>query len=152
MATLAESVPGGRRVPADNLHLTLAFLGTVRQAQQHCLEQALDRLTIPTVEMTFDRVGCFRRSGILWLGMSHPPIAVKQLADNLEKPLVECGFSIESRPFHPHITIARRYTGIDPVDTVIEPFNWLIDKITLLESHTLPGGARYHVLRHWPGR
>jgi 2'-5' RNA ligase len=154
----------GRVIQASNVHLTLAFLGAVETAQQACYEKAADEAVGQEFELTLDQFGYWRRSGILWAGCTEESPALRALVARLNERLAACGFQPETRPYRVHLTIARhvrRYTGasrggkaamvlrrerVDPMP----PLTWRVSDFTLVESRTLPDGARYQVLHRWP--
>lgn len=151
MAELAQQVAGARRIKPANLHLTLAFLGATPGERLLCLQEALQALTVPSLTLKLDCLGYWPRPRILWLGTSRTPPALTALVADLEQRLKDCGFSLERRPFRPHITLARRFSG--PVPVVQPPhefLSWHIDKVTLVESLNKADGVHYQVLGHWP--
>src|SRR5512143_3703371 len=65
--------PGAKRVPPDNLHLTLAFIGTQGPGVQSCLEQQAAAIQVPPFTLTFDQLGFFAKPQVVWLGDKNPP-------------------------------------------------------------------------------
>ena len=87
----------------ENLHLTLAFLGET--PRQRDAQRALSAIHCPAFPIT---VGGFGRFGdVLWMGVSPCP-QLNALARDLQERLRGLGFSIERRPFRPHITLVRQ--------------------------------------------
>ncbi|MCX2657529.1 RNA 2',3'-cyclic phosphodiesterase, partial [Klebsiella pneumoniae] len=73
----------GRPVAADNLHLTLAFLGEVSAEKQRALAALAGRLRQPGFTLTLDDAGQWLRSRVVWLGTRQPPRGLLQLASML---------------------------------------------------------------------
>ena len=73
----------GRPVAADNLHLTLAFLGEVSAEKQRALAALAGRLRQPGFTLTLDDAGQWLRSRVVWLGTRQPPRGLPQLASML---------------------------------------------------------------------
>ena len=63
----------GRPVAADNLHLTLAFLGDVSAEKQRALSAMAGRIQQPPFTLTLDDAGQWLRSRVVWLGTRQPP-------------------------------------------------------------------------------
>lgn len=76
----------GRPVAADNLHLTLAFLGEVSAEKEKALSLA-GRIRQPGFTLTLDDAGQWLRSRVVWLGMRQPPRGLIQLANMLRSGL-----------------------------------------------------------------
>nr|VFJ72107.1 MAG: 2'-5' RNA ligase [Candidatus Kentron sp. FM]VFJ72202.1 MAG: 2'-5' RNA ligase [Candidatus Kentron sp. FM]VFK19694.1 MAG: 2'-5' RNA ligase [Candidatus Kentron sp. FM] len=149
-ALVEESTPslGGQPVPAENLHVTLAFLGAVDGARQSCLEKAAGQIDVPPFQLRFDHLGSFPRARITWSGVSETPPALLSLVAELGRGVAGCGLEPERRPFTPHVTLARK--AGKPVRNIPHaPVEWPVEGFCLAESLTLPTGARYRVLRHW---
>jgi len=139
----------GRPIDARNLHLTLAFLGAVDAGFRVCAERAAESLTAPAFEIEFQRLGYWPRPRVLWSAPERTPEALTGLASLLRNALVACGHEPESRPFRAHITLARKVR--DPVgDATHMPILWPVSEFHLVESQTLPQGARYRPLGSWP--
>jgi RNA 2',3'-cyclic 3'-phosphodiesterase len=138
----------GRCVRLENLHLTLAFLGSVTPELRQCFEAAADKLRAAPFTVTFTRTGCFRRNGILWAGPAVVPPALLDLVSDLNRGLSACGFEPEHRVYRAHLTLARNVRRC-PEDENIAPLEWRMDGFALVESHADDSGARYEVLRQW---
>lgn len=94
----------------DNLHLTLKFLGNVPVADIPKVSDAVTSATksVSSFELTFSDCGTFPprgRPSVLWLGTQGSGLQILHAA--IENELAEAGFARESRPFHPHLTVAR---------------------------------------------
>ncbi|NJN46577.1 MAG: RNA 2',3'-cyclic phosphodiesterase [Candidatus Competibacteraceae bacterium] len=150
IADCARLLTGGRAVKAENLHLTLVFLGTTDHQRQQCYERALQDIQVPPLILTLDTLGCWPKPRILWLGTSRPSTGLANLVQELLNRLIGCGFKPETRPFHAHVTLARRFPGPMPDTAVARPVTWAIKRVALVESCRLAGRVHYRVLRYWP--
>ncbi len=156
-AALQEAIDGrahkligkrAKRVPAHNLHITLAFLGSVSDGQRACYEQVAAGVQTPAFTLSLQRIGHWPAPRILWLGPSQQPEALLTLVQNLNTTLLTCGYTPEIRPYQAHMTLARKVDRSLPVRE-IEPIAWEVDSFALVESVTAPEGARYQVLKRW---
>lgn len=136
-------------VPADNLHMTLQFLGICDAGQQACYTAAAAGIQADAFELQLDYLGGWPRKRIQWLGTSHPPAALTELVKALGKALEPCGFQSEKRPFVPHVTLSRKAKNprIRPGLPAIE---WGVEAFVLAESVGGEGGVQYAVRAHWP--
>lgn len=140
----------GRAVPDRNLHVTLAFLGSVAAELVSAVEAAAATIAVDALDLRLDRAGCWRRTGILWLGAASTPPALEQLVSQLWAALEPHGFWPDHRDFRPHVTIARRCRNARA--GTFEPVDWPVRDFALLESHTGQRGASYTVIGRWPLR
>lgn len=139
----------GRQLPAENLHLTLAFLGYVDAGRQTCLEREASAIQSPAFTLTLDQAGFWPRKGILWVGGT-PPEELLALVRALQLGLTACGLEPETRPFQVHLTLARNVRRLRlERNHPIAPLAWPVRQFALVASQTLPDGARYEVLRIW---
>lgn len=137
-----------KRVPPANLHLTLAFPGSATQPVQQCLEAGAGRMVAPPFDLLIDHAGYWPRPRITWIGPTRIPAGLWSLVTALRQVLEACGLVPESRPFQPHITLARKTnSGTGAVE--FEPIHWSIGNFCLVESVTDPAGAKYFPLRFW---
>lgn len=152
MHALAQRFVGrgdGRVVAAPRLHLTLAFLGSVAAERQACYERASDGVRGERFELRLDQAGSWRRAGIVWLGAARTPEPLLALVRELNVALTQCGYEPERRPFKVHVTLVRAARRPDTQQD-FTPLVWPVEQFCLVQSHTLPGGARYEILRTWP--
>jgi RNA 2',3'-cyclic 3'-phosphodiesterase len=146
LARALAQAADGRAVPAEKIHLTLAFLGATPVERIASAREAA-RLRAAAVDGALDHVGSFRRAAVAWAGMSDPPAALRQLQAKLAARLAERGFALEERPFAPHVTLARRIRR--PVARApIESIAWEARELTLVRSET--GTGRYTIMETWP--
>lgn len=153
VAALAREVAaetGGRAPVAANIHLTLAFLGEVPVARIAALQAmgAAVAGTVPAFELSLDRVGTFRGSGIAWAGAADAPAELTRLVAELNAAFSGEGFAIDSRPFHAHVTLARRCRKGSRV-AIVTPIAWPVTRLVLNASDLGSGGPRYRELGGW---
>ena len=152
LAPIARDVAqqtGGRAVPQENLHATLAFLGSVAHAAIAPLKSMADALRRSSFDVSLDTLGSFRQAKVAWIGASHVPPALLELHTALSQALAAGGFSVEDRPYHLHVTLARHCRAWLR-RTSTPPLAWRIDRIVLFESVTAAAGPRYDALETWP--
>jgi 2'-5' RNA ligase len=145
-AVLAERAQG-RAVPAAKIHLTLAFLGEIGA------DRALEARQLAAVarssgfNMVLDCVGSFRAAQVAWAGCTRVPPELARLQAGLTGELRLRGFTLEDRPFAPHVTLVRRISKAVPRE-LMSPLEWKAREITLVRSEA--GTGRYEVLEGWP--
>ncbi len=129
-------------------HATLIFLGQVADEALPCIEGVAAGIRSDAFRMRIDQVGYWRRPRVLWCGPSGTPETLLRLVSDLQQGLRGCGFRPESRPYAPHITLARKARPVDPL-VLQNPVQWEVREFVLAGSH---GGAkppRYQVLKRW---
>lgn len=100
---------GARYSRLDQMHLTLRFLGKVYSGQKECVIQKLDEISGPSFDLEIDKLGVFPERGmprVLWVGLKESD-TLNEIQGNVETGVQSCGFEAESRPWRPHITLAR---------------------------------------------
>lgn len=109
-ASLLATLPrerGIRPTPAAQVHLTLRFVGEVDEEQAVAIDDALATIAAVAVPVQVAGVGRFgRRGGILWAGVT-PAEPLLALHGAIDLALSDAGVERETRPFHPHLTLAR---------------------------------------------
>ncbi len=98
---------GLRWTAPDSWHITLQFLGNATPEQFACLTARLGEVRSAPVSVELGVLGCFDRAGVLFADVQATP-ELAALAERVAAVTSECGFLAETRPFHPHITLARR--------------------------------------------
>ncbi|MES9880023.1 MAG: RNA 2',3'-cyclic phosphodiesterase [Sedimenticola sp.] len=144
----ALSGHGGRVHQADDLHITLAFLGQVTPEQHSCLIAAASEVAIAPFKLTIDKIALWRRPGILWCGPSHIPDQLEQLVVDLQSEVSACGFEPEKRHYTPHVTLARK-ARLLPDYPLSQPLYWPVRGFVLASSDDATPPHRYKVIKKW---
>lgn len=109
MAMLAGGVPGAKWIDAENMHLTLRFIGEVPEDRMADIHQGLSRIRQPAFDLVLSGVDYFkqgRHPTVLWVGVERNDDLL-QLHDRVEQALQREGFDFDGRRYSPHITLAR---------------------------------------------
>ncbi len=139
----------GRPVTADNIHITLAFLGSVAEDPYSSLLEQAETISAEPFKLQLDQLVYWKRAGIFSLQPSELPGALMSLKIALDTVLSIAGFSPESRRYRPHVTLFRGVTRRPP-EPGVEALDWSVESFCLVESVSIPGGVEYRVLRSWP--
>lgn len=143
-------------VKKENIHLTLKFLGEIKQDSINKLKEALDEICIhhKNFIIALGGVGAFPKlvfPRILWVGIISGEGKIVDIAKDLENSLEKINFKKETRPFSAHITIGRNRSNLNRIH-LIEQLrknkNWgnfpmAVNKITLLKSTLTSTGPIY---------
>jgi RNA 2',3'-cyclic 3'-phosphodiesterase len=110
-AAMGDARSSVKWVKPDQMHLTLVFLGEVSEAQAPTVVDAISQ-PVPAAPfaLTFQGLGVFPNHGgprALWIGVTHGEPNVIALQIEIARRATEAGIALESRPFHPHLTLAR---------------------------------------------
>lgn len=151
-AALAPSVMplGGRRIPADNLHLTLAFLGELPGSRINALLSLAEDLPREPITLRFDRIESWKKPGLACLRPTETPAALTRLVGYLTTGLQLAGFAAETRAFKPHVTLARDIAVPAESLPVWPVMEWQVPMLALVRSETMPEGPVYRVVGEWP--
>ena len=142
-----------RRVPAENLHVTLAFLGTRSAADAEAVSALLDGLARPLGPLAVEGALWLppRRPGVLAVALGAGPALGELHADLVAGLEGAIGFEPDRRPLRAHVTVARarrearlRAVELDPPPPPALRFE--PGALVLYRSHTGAGGARYEAL------
>ncbi len=158
ITALEQLVAGARWVPAENLHLTLAFLGRVEEERIGGVSAAIGAAVRDHVDFTvrLGELGAFpsvKRARVVWAGLDDPTGGLTGLADSIGDGLVPLGFPREARAFRPHMTIARlKIPGPVALGVALEPMSFAVERISLFESRLGRPSARYTELATFPFR
>lgn len=161
LAAQAQGVPVGRPVPAENMHLTLAFLGEQPEHRLQALHGRLDEIEARALTVRLlgvEIMGNETRGAIVRVAAPDP--ALLSLQKSVERAARAAGIALPRRRFRPHVTIARFSRA--PVGTQAEALHrWLAsgppapvefpaEAFALFESHLRLEGARYIELARYP--
>jgi 2'-5' RNA ligase len=160
-AALADAVADavreseGRTVPADNLHLTLVFLGSVPRTRLPVLDEIASRCAShfksaqDGLVLTLDTVEHWRRPHILCATSTDAPPGVATRAKALKRALTAEGFSLDLKtPFRPHVTVARKVTHpLEP--KALGPVTWHFNEFVLVQSLSSSAGSTYTPLTRY---
>jgi 2'-5' RNA ligase len=138
----------------ENIHLTLKFLGEVREEVLTGLCAALEEVC--ERHAAFDAglagLGAFpsaRRTQILWAGIGVGSDELRSLATDLDDAMAPLGFEREKRPYTPHLTLGRargRPASFEPPpEEYLGEFR--VRRVELMESTLTPEGAVYRTVR-----
>jgi RNA 2',3'-cyclic 3'-phosphodiesterase len=151
LARELEPETGGRTVAAQNVHLTLAFLGQQPAEVVPTLCASAGGVKLSAFVLVLDEVGCWHKSGIEWLGASAIPEELSTFHVALVRELGNQEITFDARPFAPHLTLARR-TTTTVRRRLPQPIVWNVASFCLVASELDRSGPRYRVLETWPSR
>jgi 2'-5' RNA ligase len=155
-ARLRSHADGLRWTAPESWHVTLQFLGNTSPEQYSCLAARLRALQSPSVPVCLENLDCFERAGILIARIRLTPelLSLQQRVVAATQP---CGFVPETRPFQPHITLARgKGSKLDLSQLkakLLRPSSFTrfqAREFLLYESFLSPAGARYEVRERFP--
>ncbi len=130
---------------SEQIHLTLSFLGDQPDHQLEPLCEALSEIELTPFTLHTKEIGCFRQ-GALWLGLetSEP---LSQLQARINRRVQQCGIALESRRFHPHLTLGRCRKNPAPAVEILQSrleyrkYSFEVDRFLLKSSVLRQDGA-----------
>jgi 2'-5' RNA ligase len=137
----------------ESWHITLQFLGSTTLQQYECVTAHLHELHHPPIQIRLGALDTFDRAGVFFVDVPVTPelLALQQAVTATTAP---CGFTPEMRPYHPHITLARRKgkAGERELRNLKLQSNppprfstFTAENFVLYESIARPEGSRYEI-------
>src|SRR6202167_3371235 len=148
---LHSNEDGLRWSAPESWHITLQFLGNT--SEYECIVARLGELSLPPLPVHLEELGFFERAGVFFAGVRLTS-ELGALQQRVTAATGLCGFVPETRPYHPHITLARtkgkgRPHGLHELKSRIhrQPAftGFVAEEFVLYESVTRPTGALYEV-------
>ena len=153
LSLLSAPLTGAKWVAADDLHLTLRFLGDIDHRTADEFIDSILPFTIEPFDMTLTGLGVFgsQRPDTIWAG-AEPKDVLTRLNQWHERAARAAGLEADSRPFVPHVTLAR-LRGTKPHEVAqflegrgriqIPPFR--VSRLAIFSARPGTGGGPYAV-------
>lgn len=160
-AALASEFPNMRWSNPIGWHVTLQFYGMVTTEQESCLYEQLTLVRGHLSSLSVRGLGIFERAGVLLAKVvpNNDLIALQRAVVTASRV---CGFLPEERPYHPHITLARRRSRreqpawLNEMSRTVSRYqdqpsgSVSVSEFVLYESAPGPSGSRYDILARFP--
>ena len=157
---LQSTIPFGRPVPEENLHLTLAFLDDAPEQALEDLHDLLTALRAPAVDIRFTGLDSFTEGerGLVFAAVERTD-ALQALHDRIAGLCRSAGLNLPRRRFRPHVTLTRANrrpdgTARDRLAAALGPVPGLpgftARAMTLYQSTLMPRGAVHEPLAVYP--
>ena len=149
-----------RWVNSTGLHVTLAFLGEVRDDRLPALAAVgAAPFSQSPFELSLSEVGVFPSSGaprVIWMGPGRGGESVARVAQLLWQRLYQAGYGPAPARFEPHVTLGRvrraragatrRLRRQLAGQTTVPEVAWTVDSVSFYESRLGSGGSTYRRL------
>jgi RNA 2',3'-cyclic 3'-phosphodiesterase len=162
-AALVESVAQqvtslrAQRVPPENLHATLCFIGAVPVENLEHLQGAAARVRARPAALRFDSLEFWQEPKVLCATVSEEAEAAsaRELAAALATVCVAAGFTPDVKPFRAHLTLARKVDAAQAAmcawpQPLASPLLVHGDHFFLMRSDRGESGSIYSVVASWP--
>ena len=110
LTRLDPNLRGVRWLRAEQMHLTLSFLGDVASEAEAKLRETLATIKVAPFFLPVSGIGTFPAKGwpkIIWIGVGSAHPHLFQLHKRVQDAALAAGLEPDLRPWHPHITLAR---------------------------------------------
>ena len=162
-AMLRDLLPKLSIPRAENLHVTLKFLGDADDRQLDAVYESLRHVQVDgRLELAASAMSAFPQRGaarVLVASMAGSEAVVAALHNAVEQRCRRLGFTSEQRRYHPHVTLARCARGVPPEQqrALVERVqgHWpgptfVVARFVLFHSQRHPEGSRYIKLATFP--
>ena len=161
---LKEKVPNAKASWARDasLHLTLKFIGEIPKTSVANFSAAVSRAVsdAQVFSIRLEQTGTFPTHGqprVLWVGINDESAQLAKLHARLEEESARAGFARDTRPYHPHLTIARlrqpdkaRALAAAHKQLEFEPVEIAVTELLVIRSELSSAGSKYSVVSRHP--
>jgi RNA 2',3'-cyclic 3'-phosphodiesterase len=161
---LRPLLPRARWIRAENIHLTVVFLGQVPESSMEAITGVAKRVCdrYGAFDIALKSMGVFsgiRNPRVLWVGLQADFERMSDFRNALQKKLSVFGVREEKRPFRPHLTLCRFGKGTRggaPLAKILETYRDLsgpfhrVQELFLFRSDLTSKGSIYTRLAQWP--
>lgn len=146
-----------QRVPAENLHATLCFIGAVAPEQLQRLQSVAASVRGRHASLRFDTLEHWEKPRVLCATAAENSgsAPARGLAEALAAAAIEAGFTPDVKPFRAHLTLARKVHPALAVpcelpQPLTPPLLVHCDRFVLMESRRGESGSIYSAVDSWP--
>jgi 2'-5' RNA ligase len=143
-------------VPAENLHVTLCFVGAVEEERAGALRAVAAQVRGACASLNFSAFEYWDSPKILCATAQESDVApVAGFARRLGEALIAAGFAPDIKPFRAHFTLGRKVRAELAAGTAW-PLTWAeslvlrVDRFALMDSRRDDAGSVYSVVDSWP--
>ncbi len=144
-----------QKVPAENLHVTLCFIGAVAEEKLELLKTAARGVRGPAVTLLFDQLDYWTKPRVLCATATENAATAQALSAQLAEALVAAGFAPDGKPFRAHLTLGRKAEPALAAECewprpLAPPLTMQCDRFVLMCSERGEAGSTYSVVAEWP--
>jgi 2'-5' RNA ligase len=146
-----------QRVPPENLHATLCFIGAVAPGQLEALKSVAASVRGRHASLRFDTLEHWPKPRVLCATAAENAASApaRALAEALAAAAVGSGFTPDVKPFRAHLTLARKVHAPSAAQCewpqpLASPLIVSCDRFVLMESRRGESGSTYSVVDSWP--
>ena len=148
-------------MPEENLHITVKFLGEVRDEQLSKLQASLSAIPPVALRLRSERVGFFPPRGgprVFVVHLTGDAERLVTLHQSVEAAMEPLGFPRENRSFKPHVTLARARARFGAPASIKPPILanpelpgelFTVEALTLFRSDLRREGAVYSAVERF---
>lgn len=160
-----------KAIPAENFHITLAFLGLINATEQANLTRLIDQqhhhirnLIAPYLQqtnalaLTLAQVGYFKAAKVLHIMPAVSPKWLRQLNSIVVESCHESAIAIDNRRYQPHLSLYRKakYSFSESSDKILADHQAIkvqqaidINSFSLYHSYSTDIGVTYKAINTW---
>ena len=131
----------GNYVPAQNLHMTLVFIGEYDNPGK--VKDVIKKVPFPEFRLSLSDKGNF--GNILWAGVKGNQ-KLKNYVKDLRAALSAEGIPCDKEKFVPHITLVRKISSPKPYEIRIPKADMMVKRASLMKSEQRDGKTVYREL------
>ena len=131
----------GRYVPAQNLHMTLAFIGEYGDPDK--VKRVIEQVPMSHFRLTLSEQGRF--GNLLWAGVKGNQ-KLKTYVKELRTALQQNEIPFDHDHFVPHITLVRKSSAEKPYQAKLPRVEMVVEKVSLMKSEMRDGKVIYREL------
>ncbi len=136
----------------NNYHITLKYIGESTEEDISKMTTAMTNVADRhhPFNINVDAANTFQKGNhhIVYLALS-PSESLDQLYKDLQRSLNTIGFDEDTRPYTPHITLAKKARLKQPLPD-ISPLNYKVKGLSLMQSHRVDGNLTYTRIAYQP--
>lgn len=155
---LQRGIDAARWIEPESFHITLRFIGDVREDVADEIDLALGQISFKPFELSLEGVGAFggAEPHAIYTGVKHSE-TLNILQGRHESAMRRAGLKPEPRKFMPHVTLAR-LRHVDPAEVwhfvaannLFATPTFEVTGFTLYSARSSVGGGPYVAERTYP--
>jgi RNA 2',3'-cyclic 3'-phosphodiesterase len=150
IAAVAQALPlqPVARVPENNFHMTLAFVGEIPVELAPILQHIGGAQRGGKFSLRFDAYEYWPKPEVVVAAARSIAPALEQLWRGLHRELAAHQWALEPKRLRPHVTLARKVSQA-PVLQAMSSFDWPVREFSLMRSDTSGAQSAYTVVDTW---